>query len=375
MHKKNNEMTLLSLTILFVVFTAPFSVNEARSTPISTNIHVVQVASFSSLSRTEKEMEYLRKHGFYPFVLDVYDSQHQLWYTISIGKHTDISTAQGEVVAFAKKTGREAVIFSEQPDTIDLFEKRAFDRITKAEPQAESQRAELAEQVQNKSQLIHTVQVESFPSLDNALEEIEILRQQGFEPFMLNVYDDNHRLFHTIHIGRFFAFSEARYEAAEFSRKTGRQAWTFSKPAATIALFESRVVGKGPIQRDTPTFVAEKPEEHPEPIDQSEPAQEEANVTELLLSEQPLGEELVRQAEPIQAQVDSSQEQEKPVEVKQQPSTQEAQVEEPHPEEFPNKYYVLASFSVFHIHKDSDDLDLELATSGYIANNYRLLLK
>lgn len=143
------------------------------------------------------------------------------------------------------------------------------------------------------SKNIHTIQVASYLSLDRAMKEMELMRRRGFKPFMLDLYDDQHRLWHSIHIGKYSDFLLAMTERIDFSRKTGKKAIVYSNSSESLALFEDRVLSKDKSESSTQkiatateasTPVAEKlstPIKTPaEPVQktQIEPVQEEPTV-------------------------------------------------------------------------------------------------
>ena len=204
------------------------------------------------------------------------------------------------------------------------------------------------------SKNLHTIQVAAFLSHARAMREMETLKQQGFSPFILNIYDDQHQLWYTIHVGKHARFQAAKTEMSEFSSKTGKKAIIFSKPPESLALFESRVLGKIP-DKEQPEIessqiqIEPSQEEQVEPIQQEQIEPTEAEAVELALEQgEPIEEE---QIEPVQEQVEATQEQSESV---QHTSPEPAQ-----------KAYVLASIGISHIGKSSSDLDDDLADSGY----------
>ena len=176
---------------------------------------------------------------------------------------------------------------------------------------------------------IHTVQVAAFSSLKGTLEEMKRIRENLFEPFMLDVYDSKQRLWHTIHVGYYSEFSSAKDKADDYFEKTGKKALVFSKPRETLALFESRVT-----ENDNRIFLDKK--ESKSILDQSKTKQDQ-EVVEV--------QDETRQVKGFNE------------------DTNESKTELT--EKLPIKHYISLSLGVSLINKHSKDLDSDLSRKGY----------
>ena len=202
------------------------------------------------------------------------------------------------------------------------------------------------------SKNVHTVQVSAFLSHIRAKKEMETLERQGFAPFMLDIYDDQHRLWHTIHVGKHARFQAAKTEMTEFSNTTGKEAIIFSNSPASLDIFESRVSGESPTK--------EQSQQELQPVN-GEPSREQIEPTQEHV--EPTQEEKV---EPTQEHVEPTQA--KPIDLIQEQI--EAIEEQPESTQTPSpepakKAYILTSIGISHIDKNSADLDRDLINSGY----------
>ncbi len=194
---------------------------------------------------------------------------------------------------------------------------------------------------------IHTVQVSASRSHDEALKEMKTLKRMGFSPFMLDIYDGRHILWHTVHIGHHAHWQAAQKEALLFTKKMRKKAAILSLPATSFALFKQRVAS-GETGREDPKTSALSPSDLP--VEGQERVPDGRNSDPGPQAQEP--------SAPVVA--DTREGQSEPDSVLQRvDSEQEGQ-----PASFIEKRYVLASLSLSHMKKDSATGTTSIDTSG-----------
>ena len=98
-------------------------------------IHTIRTASFKSLGRALDEIETLRKLGFHPFLLGVYDHHHQLWYTVNIGKHSCRLAAKNGASELFRKAKIKASVLSIPSAIFSLFMSRVPNQEPEGKPE------------------------------------------------------------------------------------------------------------------------------------------------------------------------------------------------------------------------------------------------
>ncbi|HIJ83267.1 MAG: TonB-dependent receptor [Magnetococcales bacterium] len=87
---------------------------------------------------------------------------------------------------------------------------------------------------------VHTVQVVAARSREEALRVMKGLQRRGDSPFMLDIYDRQGILWHTVHAARFKNLRAAKVYAAKLSGKKGKSAVVLSLPEASFDNFRRR---------------------------------------------------------------------------------------------------------------------------------------
>ncbi|MBF0108778.1 MAG: SPOR domain-containing protein [Magnetococcales bacterium] len=89
------------------------------------NVYTVQVSASRSREDAIAEMEKLRRQGFTPFMLDIYNSKNILWHTVQIGYDTNLQVAKKQARKFRKKSGKSAEVLTLPATSFAYFKLRA----------------------------------------------------------------------------------------------------------------------------------------------------------------------------------------------------------------------------------------------------------
>ena len=111
--------------------------------------------------------------------------------------------------------------------------------------------------------MLYSVQVASFLERERAVSHATKLRDAGYNPYILMIYDTKNRPWYTVHLENFSNKQRAQAAATAFHVRRNQRALVFATDSDTFAQFLARTPQKGPAAEDTETH------EHPVSMDPS----------------------------------------------------------------------------------------------------------
>lgn len=176
--------------------------------------YVVQTGAFTVKMNAVNQAERLKEKGHSPAVVEVKGRGDRAWHVVRILGFASLEEAQKTAQTLLERDGVKAVAMEADFPMSPLHEEEA-----PAEAVAAEAPARPAPPPSGRTR--HSVQVSSFRDEKDALSTVRMLKNRGYSPCIVTLYDSQDKPWHVVQIGDFAALDEAGQAGAAYKASGG----------------------------------------------------------------------------------------------------------------------------------------------------------
>jgi cell division protein FtsN len=195
----------------------------ARPVPAAGQGYVVQTGAFTVRMNAVNQAERLKERGHSPAVVEVKGKSDRVWFVVRVMGFSSMEEAQKVAEALQERDGIKAVAMEADFPMNPLHEEESSDEAAAVAAAGTPARpAPAAEPVPPPSgKTRHSVQVSSFRDAKDADTTVRMLKNRGFSPCIVTLYDSQEKPWFAVQIGDFATKDEAAQAGAAYKASGG----------------------------------------------------------------------------------------------------------------------------------------------------------
>ncbi|MEW5772332.1 MAG: SPOR domain-containing protein [Thermodesulfobacteriota bacterium] len=194
-----------------------------RPVPAADAGYVIQTGAFTVKMNAVNQAERLKEKGHSPAVVEVKGKNDRIWFVVRLLGFASMEEAQESARDLLERDGIKAVAMEADFPMSPFHEEAAEAEVEAPAPRqaapAPAAAAEPAPQPSGKTR--HSVQVSSFRDEKDADTTVRMLKNRGYTPCIVTLYDSQDKPWYVVQIGDFAALDEANQAGAAYKASGG----------------------------------------------------------------------------------------------------------------------------------------------------------